>query len=94
MPQPELPSERMCQVEHRNDISNSNYTEREANTYPIQLQICYSLVQLYLCACASNGSLAAAEFTSGLFLRLLCLSLPFPPPSSLHYLAKGLLAVE
>lgn len=91
MPQPELPSERMCQVEHRNDISNSHYTEREANTSPIQLQICYSLVQPYFCA--SNGSLAVAGFTSGLFLRLLCLSLPFPPPSPLGYLAKGLLAV-
>lgn len=79
----------MCQVERPNDISNSNYTEREANTLPIQLQICASLVQL----CVSDWSLAGAEFTSGLFLRLLCLNLPFPPPSPLGYLAKGLLAV-
>lgn len=92
-PQPELPRERMCQAEQCNDISNSNCTARQANTQPIQLQICCSPVRLYPSACASKGGLAATECTSGVFLKLLCLSLPFPPPSPLSYLAKGFLVM-
>lgn len=62
----ELPSERMCQVEHPNDISNSNYTEREANT-PYNCKSATALCN-HVCACASDGTLSGAECTSGLFL--------------------------
>lgn len=37
-------------------ISITVIIQREANTYPIQLQICYSLVQGYICAVPPVGA--------------------------------------